>query len=122
MHPVRDWCKVRYMIRALRRGEQLPTIYMDGPLGSGNWLSGTHRVAASEIRAKLDGLQPYQDLQLFDITQWSEKVGEEVREEWNSMWEDDPEEACKILDQAEDSQEFEELVLAIRQTGKLLTR
>jgi hypothetical protein len=30
-------------------------------------LSGTHRVAASEIRAKLDDIQPYEDLDIVDV-------------------------------------------------------
>lgn len=67
IHEVKDWCKVRKMIRALRRGESLPTVYVDGPMGSGNWLSGTHRVAASEIRAMLDGTTPYEDLDIINI-------------------------------------------------------
>jgi hypothetical protein len=94
LHEVRDWAKVRSMIRALRRGESLPPVYIYGPVGSGVWLSGTHRVAASEIRAKLDDLRPYEDLEIVDLGPVIESLSDEEREEWGSL---EPEEAVQFL-------------------------
>jgi hypothetical protein len=74
MHAVNDWAKMRDMIRALRRGERLPVVYMDGQVGHGVWLSGTHRVAASEIKAAEDSTRPYVDLDIFDINIWAEEI------------------------------------------------
>jgi hypothetical protein len=48
-HQVRDWQKVRSLIRAAMRGDNIPPILIDGSLGNGNLLTGTHRAAANDI-------------------------------------------------------------------------
>jgi len=113
LHAVKDWRKVRSMIRALRRGEGLPMVYMDGKLGSGNWLSGTHRVAASEIRAKLDGVEPYADLDLCNVGGWLRGLTEEQRGVWLDLHCSDSESAVDMLDEAQDSDQFASLIDAM---------
>lgn len=99
LHAVQDWAKVRKMIRHLRVGGVLPPVYMDGELGCSNWLSGTHRVAASEIRALLDGnITDYSDLTLIDISEFLSEMTEEKKEEWTDLFDRDSERACEILD------------------------
>lgn len=67
IHEVRDWVKVRRLIRALREGDDVGVVYIDGEIGNCSILSGTHRLAASEIRSQLDGTEPYADLNIIDI-------------------------------------------------------
>ena len=45
IHEVRDWCYVRKIIRAARRGEHIPGFVVY----AGSLLTGTHRCAANEI-------------------------------------------------------------------------
>lgn len=51
IHEVRDWCKVRSLIRSARRGDAIPAILIDAK--DGNMLTGTHRAAANCIMRKL---------------------------------------------------------------------
>lgn len=51
IHEVRDWLKVRSLIRAARRGDSIPPILIDAK--DGNMLTGTHRAAANCIMRKL---------------------------------------------------------------------
>jgi len=53
IHEVRDWSKVRSLIRSARRGDAIPAILIDGQEGSGNLLNGTHRAAANCVMRKL---------------------------------------------------------------------
>jgi hypothetical protein len=53
IHPVKNWCKVRAIIRAARRGENIPSILIDGDVGNGSLLTGTHRAAANDIMLML---------------------------------------------------------------------
>lgn len=53
IHEVRDWSKVRSLIRSARRGDAIPAILIDGQEGSGNMLNGTHRAAANVLMRKL---------------------------------------------------------------------
>jgi hypothetical protein len=48
IHPVHSWALVRRLIRALRRGESIPPVLLDG-WRNGNMLTGTHRCAANDI-------------------------------------------------------------------------
>lgn len=61
IHEVNDWCKVRRLIRAARRGDKIPPIVIDGPRKSGSMVTGTHRAAANDIMVMLGGeaLIPY---------------------------------------------------------------
>lgn len=114
LHAVKDWCKVRSMIHSLRQGKNLPVVYTDGELGEGNWLSGTHRVAASEIRYKLGDTQaPYEDLLIVDISEWLEPYLD--AEEWDALWSwhnQDSEDVCGLFDLDENFPE--KLLLALR--------
>jgi hypothetical protein len=96
MHPVRDWCKVRSMIRALRRGKALPIVWIDGKIKAGNLMSGTHRAAASEIRSLLDGTRPYDDLDVRSLNGLT--MTEDEAADLIHLWEVDPEEATAELD------------------------
>lgn len=49
IHEVQDWQKVRSLIRAMRRGDDIPAVIVD----NGVMLTGTHRVAALEIGQEL---------------------------------------------------------------------
>ena len=60
IHAVRDWCKVRRIIRDARRGAHIPPIIIEGDLGNGNLLTGTHRAAANDICMML-GQEPIVD-------------------------------------------------------------
>lgn len=55
IHEVKDWLKVRNLIRAARRGDAIPPIVIDGQIGGGNMLNGTHRAAANDLMIKLGG-------------------------------------------------------------------
>jgi len=53
IHEVRDWAKVRRLIRAARRGKYIPPILIDGEPGNCNLLAGTHRAAANDLMVML---------------------------------------------------------------------
>lgn len=53
LHEVKDWAKVRRIIRARKAGVAIPAILVDGIIGNGNLLTGTHRCAANEIMEML---------------------------------------------------------------------
>ncbi len=55
IHEVRDWCYVRRLVRAARRGEVIPPVLIDGRIGGGNMLTGTHRAAANDLMMRLGG-------------------------------------------------------------------
>ena len=71
IHEVRNWAYVRKLIRAARRGESIPAIVIDGEIGSGNMLTGTHRAAANDIMIMLGGeaLIPVVSLQDMDASE-----------------------------------------------------
>jgi hypothetical protein len=52
LHAVMDWAKVRRLMHAARRGEDIPPILVDA-YTNGNMLTGTHRAAAKKILTKL---------------------------------------------------------------------
>lgn len=60
IHEVRDWSKVRKLIRDARRGDVIPPIVIDGPLHSGSLITGTHRAAANDILCMM-GQEPLID-------------------------------------------------------------
>ena len=53
IHEVLNWCKVRSIIRAIRRGDNVPAFVVDGETGNCNLITGTHRCAANDILAML---------------------------------------------------------------------
>lgn len=53
IHKVRDWSYVRKLIRAAKKGEEIPPILVWGQIGSGQLLNGTHRCAANDIMKDL---------------------------------------------------------------------
>lgn len=55
IHAVTDWAYVRRLIRAARRGEQIPPIVIAGEIKSGEMVTGTHRAAANDIMVMLGG-------------------------------------------------------------------
>jgi len=55
IHPVIDWSYVRKLVRAARRGEVINPILIDGSIGNGNLLAGTHRAAANDLMLMLGG-------------------------------------------------------------------
>jgi len=96
------------MIRTLRAGKSLPVIYIDGPLHGSNWLSGTHRVAASEIRARLDGTDPYTDLNIFDVSDWLAELTPSQLERFCEM---ENEDRCNLFDQSNNAEDFSALLM-----------
>ena len=55
IHEVRDWRYVRSLIRAARKGDKINPILIEGSIGNGNLLAGTHRAAANDIMMMLGG-------------------------------------------------------------------
>lgn len=49
IHPVTSWAKVRRLVRAARRGHEITPILIEGDLGNGSLLTGTHRAAANDL-------------------------------------------------------------------------
>ena len=54
IHAVYDWSYVRQIIRASQSGICITPILLDGGLGGGNLLAGTHRCAANDIMQALN--------------------------------------------------------------------
>jgi hypothetical protein len=52
LHEVRDWARVRKLIRDAQNGDIIPPIIVD-TLRGGNMLTGTHRAAANDIMQML---------------------------------------------------------------------
>ncbi len=55
IHEVQNWSYVRKLIRAARKGEDINPILIDGEIGNGTLLAGTHRAAANDIMVMLGG-------------------------------------------------------------------
>lgn len=89
LHEVKNWACVRSMIRTLRNGGELPPVYIDGPVNGGAWLSGTHRVAAAQIREQIDGTNWRDDLTIVDLSGTIEGLTEEERGEWAGLENED---------------------------------
>ena len=49
VHEVRNWAYARKIARAALRGDMIPSIVVDGPVGNCNAINGTHRLAARHI-------------------------------------------------------------------------
>ena len=49
IHEVLCWTKVRSIIRAVRRGDDVPAFVIDGVEGNCNLVTGTHRCAANDL-------------------------------------------------------------------------
>lgn len=80
IHEVRDWCKVRKLIRDARKGIKIKPILIDGDIGNGNLLTGTHRSAANDIMMMLgeeDSLISFITLDDVKVTKKLKKAIEE---------------------------------------------
>lgn len=55
IHEVKDWCYVRKLIRAARKGVNIALILIDGEVGNCQLLAGTHRAAANDLMMMLGG-------------------------------------------------------------------
>ncbi len=74
IHEVKDWAYVRKLIRAARAGEAINPILIDGEIGSGALLAGTHRAAANDIMVMLGGEALIPVVSLDDIDASSELI------------------------------------------------
>ena len=79
IHAVKDWAKVRKLIRDARSGADIPPILIDGPQHGGNMLTGTHRAAANDIIMMLGG-QPLISVVTLDDIAASEELIAAVEE------------------------------------------
>lgn len=68
IHCVNNWCYVRSIIRARLKGVDIPPILIDGGIGNGNMLNGTHRSAANDIMVMLC----YDEKYLIDVVTLSD--------------------------------------------------
>lgn len=82
IHEVKSWSYVRSIIRAARRGEEIPPIMIEGSIGGGAMLNGTHRSAANDIMQMLEeekDITPhYIDVIEYDEEEASEELVEAV--------------------------------------------
>lgn len=74
IHEVRDWSYVRKLVRAARRGEDINPILIDGEIGNGYLLAGTHRAAANDIMVMLGGEALIPVVSLCDIEASSDLI------------------------------------------------
>lgn len=76
IHEVRDWLKVRNLIRAALRGDAIPPIIIDAQ--DGNMLTGTHRAAANYLMRKLGREDHLIDTVTVDMMDVSEELQEAI--------------------------------------------
>ncbi len=74
IHEVKNWCYVRKLVRAVRRGETVNPILIDGSPRNGTLLTGTHRSAANDLLNMLGdsrriAVMSIQDMDLTDDQQ-----------------------------------------------------
>lgn len=55
IHAVKDWCYVRSILRAARKGVKIPPILIEGSINNGAMVTGTHRSAANDLSIMLGG-------------------------------------------------------------------
>lgn len=67
IHPVTDWSKVRRIARAMRRGDNIPAVVIDGQIGNCSLVTGTHRVAAAELLGMLGTQANIQTISVDDL-------------------------------------------------------
>lgn len=77
IHEVRNWAYVRKLIRAARRGDEINPILIDGTIGNGNLLAGTHRAAANDLMMRMGG-DPLIPVVSMDEIEASEELKEAV--------------------------------------------
>lgn len=75
IHAVVSWSYVRKLIRAARKGEVINPILIDGSIGNGNLLAGTHRAAANDLMIMMGGEALIDVVSIQDI-----EAGEELIE------------------------------------------
>lgn len=91
IHEVRDWCKVRKLVRDALNGAKIRPILIDGTLRNGSLLTGTHRAAANDILMLIgsDIRIPYillSDLDTSDFPGLSNAVENGDYEAINDIW------------------------------------
>lgn len=72
-HEVRDWCKVRRILRAALKGATIPAIVTEGEIA----FNGTHRLAALDL-AEMLGLEI--SIDIIDFRETEAYENEETRE------------------------------------------
>ena len=77
IHEVKDWAYVRKLVRAARRGETINPILIEGSIGNGSLLAGTHRSAANDLMMKLGG-EPLIDVVSIDDIEISDELREAI--------------------------------------------
>ena len=75
IHEVRNWMYVRQIMRAALAGETINPILIEGPIGNGNLLAGTHRAAANDL---LDMLGKDARVPVVDLNDIIDDVPEEL--------------------------------------------
>ena len=80
IHEVLSWSKVRSIIRAVRRGDDVPSFVIDGVEGSCNLITGTHRCAANDILEMLGDKRRVEFVTLEEINA-SEELIEAIQNE-----------------------------------------
>lgn len=77
IHEVRDWTYVRMLVRLARKGVEINPILIEGNIGNGNLLAGTHRAAANDLMIMLGG-EPLIDVVSIDDIELSDELREAV--------------------------------------------
>ena len=80
IHEVLSWSKVRSIIRAVRRGDDVPAFVIDGVDGSCNLITGTHRCAANDLLEMLGDARRV-DFVTLDEIDASEELIEAIQNE-----------------------------------------
>ena len=89
IHEVNNWCYVRKLIRAARKGIEITPILIDGEIGNGNLLAGTHRAAANDLMIMLGGDALIDVVRIDDITasiELKEAVDSNDYERIDELW------------------------------------
>ena len=95
-HHVKDWSLVRSLIRACKNGkaDTIPPIYIEGTLGNGNLITGTHRAAANDI---ITMLNERNDVQI-ELISWINVNNYLTQEQFLEVIEqDDPQESIDSI-------------------------
>jgi hypothetical protein len=84
IHEVKDWLYVRNIIRAARKGVKIPPVIIDGPLGGGSLLTGTHRSAANDLLMMMGHEPLIRHIELSDLTDEEQAKYYELVEDQNN--------------------------------------
>ncbi|TXH16361.1 MAG: hypothetical protein E6R03_05610 [Hyphomicrobiaceae bacterium] len=86
IHEVKNWCTIRKMMRTLKNGGELPTVYT----ANGGLLTGTHRVSAAQILSQITGENWESYLTIEDLTHKLDSVDDDI-------WSNDLDDVVSIL-------------------------